>query len=82
MIPTKNELEKEIIKIVKDATENDTLIEISALGNDLTNTFNADIHNKQWVELLAETLADMEYNRTIVGYEVQMNDGYTKVFGY
>lgn len=82
MIPTKNELEKEIIKIVKDATENDTLIEISALGNDLTNTFNADIPNKQWVELLAETIADMEYNRTIVGYEVQMNDGYTKVFGY
>lgn len=82
MIPTKDELKKEILKIVNDAYENDMLVEISALGNDLTNTFDADRHNKQWMELLAETLADMEYNKTIVGYEVQMSDGYTKAYGY
>ena len=82
MIPTKDELKKEILKIVNDAYENDMLVEISALGNDLTNTFDADRHNKQWMELLAETLADMEYNKTIVGHEVQMSDGYTKAYGY
>lgn len=76
-----DELKKEIVRIVNNATNNDMLIDINALELELTKTLGIENKGKIWIEWLSECLADLETEELIIGYETQTVDGITKVYG-
>lgn len=75
-----DELKKEIVRIVNNATNNDMLIDINALELELTKTLGIENKGKIWIEWLSECLADLEAEELIIGYETQTVDGITKVY--